>query len=253
MSGAVIYRELSPCAPLRALLRCCWSLRGNGLAAAPPQRVLPDGCADLLFDFGSAQPQAHWIGTMTRAVVVPPQRGRVDLFGLRFAPGGLHALLGVPLSDATDRRVELHQWSAAWARELMDRLAAEPSPTARLRHVETALLRQRPNTDALGAVTALATLERDRLPAGVRDLAARWGLTERTLERRFGVWLGVRPKQHLRYLRFERLLPHLLGGESCAALATDFGFAVQSHLIREVRAFADASPTELVRENPRRG
>lgn len=248
----MIYREWIPCAPLRPLLRCCWSLRGVSVAQTPPQRVLPDGCADLLFDFGGAEPQAHWIGTMTRALLVPAQRGRVDLFGLRFAPGGLHALLRMPLSACTDRRVALDQWSAAWARDLMDRLAGQPSLAARLQSVEIALLRTRPSVDALQAVAALATLERDRLPASVRDLSVRWGLTERTLERRFDAWLGVRPKQHLRYLRFERLLPRLLDGEACAMLAVDLGYADQSHLIREVRAFADASPTELARERAAR-
>lgn len=243
----MIYRELLPRAPLRSLLRCCWSVRGLPDASAASRRVLPDGCADLLLDLGG-DPQAHWIGTMTRAVQVPARHVPVDLFGLRFAPGGLHALLGRPLSDCTDRRVALDHWPAAWARDLMHRLGEERSLDTRLRHVETALWRLRPDTDALRAVTALATLERDRLPSSVRDLSIRWGMTERTLERRFDVWLGVRPKQHLRYLRFERLLPRLLGGEACATLASEFGYSDQSHLIREVRAFADASPTELVRE-----
>lgn len=214
--------------------------------------MLPDGCADLLFDLGGEEPQAHWIGTMRRAVLVPARRNAVDLFGLRFAPGGLHALLGMPLSVCTDRRVALDQWPAAWARDLMDRLAGQPSLAARLHSVETALRRARPSADALQAVTALAALERGPLPVSVRDLSARWGLTERTLERRFDAWLGVRPKQHLRYLRFERLLPRLLEGEACAALTTDLGYADQSHLIREVRAFADASPSELVREHASR-
>ncbi|WP_313918457.1 DUF6597 domain-containing transcriptional factor, partial [Tahibacter sp.] len=99
----MIYRELLPCAPLRPLLRCCWSVRGTPVATTP-QRVLPDGCADLLFDLGGEEPQAHWIGTMRRAVLVPTRRNAVDLFGLRFAPGGLHALLGMPMSVCTDRR-----------------------------------------------------------------------------------------------------------------------------------------------------
>ncbi|GMV29589.1 MAG: AraC family transcriptional regulator [Rhodanobacteraceae bacterium] len=247
----MIYRELLPNPLLRPLLRCCWSLRGMQAAtAAASQRILPDGCADLLFDLGG-EPQAHWIGTMTRAIQVPSRHAPVDLFGLRFAPGGLHALLGRPLSDCTDRRVSLEHWSVTWAHDLLHRLTEETSLGARLRRVETALQRLRPATDALRAVTALATLERGALPSSVHELGARWGLTERTLERRFDLWLGVRPKQHLRYLRFERLLPRLLGGDAGAELASEFGYADQSHLIREVRAFAGASPTELLHERSR--
>ena len=176
----MIYRELLPGTPLRPLLRCCWSVRGLPDASAASRRVLPDGCADLLFDLGG-DPMAHWIGTMTRAIQVPARHVPVDLFGLRFAPGGLHALLD------------------------------EPSLDARLRHVEAALWRLRPDADALRAVTALAALERDRLPSSVRDLSICWGLTERTLERR-----DVRPQNELavindtrdgaQELRLERLM-----------------------------------------------
>lgn len=243
------YCELLPCPPLRPLLRCCWSAQGAPGASALPRRVLPDGCADLLFDLAGPAPQAFWIGTMTRAVVVPAKSGRVDLFGLRFAPGGLHALLDRPLSVFTDRRTACDDAPIGWVRGLAERLAGHASLAQRLRCVEAALLRLRPQTEALRAATALATLDRGPLPASTGALAARWGFTERTLERRFDAWIGVRPKQHLRYLRFERTLQHLLAGDNSAALAADFGYADQSHLIREVRAFSGVPPRELVREH----
>jgi AraC-like DNA-binding protein len=246
------YRELLPAMPLRTILRCCWSVRGAPDSAAAPSRVLPDGCADLIFDLAAAEPQAHWIGTMTRAVVVPAGENPVDLFGLRFAPGGLHAVLARPLSAFTDQRVACADAPAAWARGLAERLAVLPSLTARLRCVEAALSQVRPDTEALQATAALAALERDPLPAGIGDLASRWGYTERTLERRFDAWIGVRPKQHLRYLRFASLLPRLLAGGATAALAADSGYADQSHLIREVRAFSGVPPRELLREHAAR-
>lgn len=247
------YAELLPCPPLRPLLRCCWSVRGTRPVDGTPWRVLPDGCADLLFDLGAATPQAHWIGTMTRAVLVPATASApLDLFGLRFAPGGLHALIGAPLAACTDQRVAIDLWSALWTRDLLDHLAERPDLASRLQCVERALLRARPDTDALRAVDALDSLARGPLPQRVGDLAAQWGMTERTLERRFDAWIGVRPKQHLRYLRFERLLPRLLAGESPATLAADLGYADQSHLIRDVQAFAGISPTGLRREHAAR-
>lgn len=245
------YTELLPRPSLRPLLRCCWSVRCTRPDDGMPWRVLPDGCADLLFDLGAAAPQAHWIGTMTRAVLVPAGSGVLDLFGLRFAPGGLHALIGAPLAVCTDRRVALDLWSAVWARDLLDRLVEQPDLAARMSCVERALLRARPATDALHAVDALDALARGPLPRRVGDLAAQWGMTERTLERRFDAWIGVRPKQHLRYLRFERLLPRLLAGEATATLAADLGYADQSHLIRDVQAFAGTSPTGLQASTPR--
>src|SRR5689334_367118 len=66
-------------------------------------RVLPDGCADAIFEPAR---RARWVGTMTRAIEV--QRvDRADIFGIRFAPGGLHALTRRPLHPFTDLDVEI--------------------------------------------------------------------------------------------------------------------------------------------------
>jgi hypothetical protein len=82
--------------------------------------VLPDGCADFLFDLAQPDPRAQWVGTMTRAIRFE-LRGHVDLFGARFEPGGLHALTGQPLDVLTDLAVD----AAALRSPLPDALTGE--------------------------------------------------------------------------------------------------------------------------------
>ena len=79
------YEESAPESALTAYVRCYWSLRGAARTAeGATWRILPDGCADALFEPGSET--IHWVGTMTRALEVRPGRS-ADVFGVRFEPG----------------------------------------------------------------------------------------------------------------------------------------------------------------------
>jgi hypothetical protein len=101
-----VYEELAPPAVLSRWIAAFWQLSDTQGDDAPrTQRVLPDGCVDILFDFGRwrasdrnvgiAAPAGRLIGTMTRALVVP-MSGRADLFGIRFRPGVIGALTACP-------------------------------------------------------------------------------------------------------------------------------------------------------------
>jgi len=76
---------------------------------------------DVIFDFAGvsrtgAAPGAGKViavGAMRRALVVEHQ-GRVDLFGVRFRPGGAVPLLKIPAFELTDRIAGLdHFWPEA--------------------------------------------------------------------------------------------------------------------------------------------
>lgn len=60
----------------------------------------------------------------------------------------------------------------------------------------------------------------------------------------FSLRAGLTPKRYLRVLRFHSLVHRLAAGreDSWAQLAADGGYADQSHLIREFRAFSGLTP-----------
>src|ERR1043165_3996121 len=96
----VMLRELAPSARLAPWVEAFWTRDAFAADAAVTQRVLPDGCADLIFSEGTALA----VGTMTAPLVLSETRAPAML-GVRFRPG--RALLGVPLSEITDLRVPL--------------------------------------------------------------------------------------------------------------------------------------------------
>ena len=94
------YREHR--SPLGAFAECVWflSAKTGGGAGAPPagQRILPDGCAELIFHFRDRfhavsssglqqQPAAFLVGLLTSPLVIAPAAD-VDTMAVRFRPGG---------------------------------------------------------------------------------------------------------------------------------------------------------------------
>src|SRR5687767_8697471 len=99
-----MYTEIAPCAALAPWVECYWSIR-TGDAPAIPNRVLPDGCSDIIIGVpGFRGPIA--VGTMRTAEVFQLPEG-ADLFGIRFHAGCARPFIGVPLEEITDRRVPL--------------------------------------------------------------------------------------------------------------------------------------------------
>jgi len=58
-----VYRELAPPPHLARAVECIWTARQDGPASL--HRVLPDGCADILFTQSSGQVTLEVVGPMT--------------------------------------------------------------------------------------------------------------------------------------------------------------------------------------------
>lgn len=237
------YAETAPAGPLRAVVEVTW--RAHTDTTPHTQRVLPDGCMDLLLSGGEAvvagpDTAAHLAGSPAGAVTT----------GLRFRPGALPALLGVPADALRDRRIPLSDVLDPGRRRLLRPTPADDDAG------DAAWL--------AGLALALHAAADDRTPAPLphpalralaggmpaAELADRLGVTGRTLHRRCVATLGYGPAVARRVLRFRAAAALLYDGVSLAAVAARTGYADQPHLSREVRAFAGVSPASLA---PRTG
>jgi AraC-like DNA-binding protein len=223
------YRETAPPTDLDPLVETTWLADGGG----DPVRVLPDGCMDLIL----LDDRVVVAGPDTMALVT--SRGPKPMVGLRFRPGVLPRLLGVPAAELVDQRVPLAELRAVRgqprvvevARELASRdHDAETAPWSldMLRHVTAAL--------AAGAT--------------VDQVARDVGWSNRTLQRQCQAVYGYGPAMLRRILRFRRAASQLSDGRSPAEVAAATGYADQPHLHREVRAFADTTVAALASGQP---
>jgi AraC-like DNA-binding protein len=76
----------------------------------------------------------------------------------------------------------------------------------------------------------------------VERLAEETGWSRKRLWSRFRAQVGISPKRAASLVRFDCAVHRLAAGEPAAAVAADCGYADQSHLHRDVRAFTGATP-----------
>jgi AraC-like DNA-binding protein len=214
---------------------------------APPTRVLPDGCVDLVWRGGSG---AFVAGPDTGTIQGTTRDPRI-LVGARFAPGVGGAALGIPLSELRDRRVA----AADLSRELDERFPPTLEPAdalGRMLQVASGRIHAAPPDPAVREAARRLAVPRTR----VETLADALGLSERQLRRRCHAGVGYGPKTLQRVLRFRRFLAGADAagpGADLARLALDAGFADQAHLSRECTRLAGLAPAALVRTRARDG
>ena len=222
------YREFAPPTKLRDLVECAWVVDGT----PAPVRVLPDGCMDLIRMNG----RVVVAGPDTVASVTT--RNGEPFVGLRFRPGVLPRLVGVPASEVRNERVPFADLRSVPGRhrslvELAAELASE-GPTAETAPWSLPLLSKITDSLATGSTVA--------------DVAHAAGWSRRTLQRQCTAVYGYGPATLRRILRF-RHARQLLGDDvAYAEVASRAGYADQPHLHREVRALAGVPLASLRQE-----
>lgn len=237
-----MYRECPPPAPFGALVECGWT------AATPAgrrQRVLPDGCMDLVWTDG----ELLVAGPDTRAFLSDRGAGGTSS-GLRFRPG----LLKVPAAELRNRRVPLAELRPGPARAALARLDAGADPVGVLLGLGAGLASGAGTRARETAPWSPAALQHvtGRLADGaaVSEVAEALGITTRSLGRHCAAVFGYGPAVLRRVLRFRRAVGLLDGGLAPAEVAARAGYADQPHLSREVRSLAGLSPGQLVPGRP---
>jgi len=235
----VPYVELTPSAALRPWVECFWTRSDD--APSGEHRVLPDGCADLVFDLSAGESTA--VGTMTKPLYLPPG-GSYEFAGVRFRPGRAAAFLRMPLAEITDARVPLGDiwkgWSddAIWTR---NRRAESPS-LQMVTRLEAELLRRLDPDRDRRVDEAIARIVDSGGTLRIEPLAREIGISRQHLARQFLHHVGISPKTFARVMRFRRVTDTLHADRDWADVAVANGFYDQSHLIADFRELAGTTP-----------
>lgn len=257
------YSEIKPTAPLRRFVECFWILEGRGSsegggsAAAPPERILPDGCVELILNFGDrfvqhvagerrVQPRNFVVGQMTGPILISPS-GAVELLGIRFQPGGTRPFFSVPAHEFTDTVVDLGSFSSTFERELLASCARRRTLVGKIAAADAYLCGRLDKSEYDSQLIELATKIIDYGGVvSVDQLASSAGVSSRQLERRFQREVGVGPKLLARIVRFQQVFRAV---EQCdsewATVAVECGYYDQAHLIRDFNQFAQQTPAVL--------
>ncbi len=175
----------------------------------------------------------------------------VTCLDLKLTPLGAYTILGLPLSEVTDRTVGLGDLVGRAGDRLVEQVAAAPDWRSRFDLVD-AFLRDRADRGPEPAPAVVEACRRLTAMAGrvpIRELAAELGWSQKHLITTFKRQVGVPPKTLARIVRFQALLARLRPAErvSWAQLATEGGYYDQAHLHRDFREFAGTTPGDYLR------
>jgi AraC-like DNA-binding protein len=254
----VRYQELAPPPELGALVHRLWVLRGVAPAGGPFQRAMPDGRAELIFNFADPfecldgrdvreQPLSLLVGPGRRAMAIRPT-GKVDLIGIRFRPEALTGWLRVRGEAVADAAFELAEVPAPLEATLPEQLAAADGTADRLAVLRRHLAKTSGSSDRrLAAAVDMAMGDGCVRPD---TIARSLGMSRRQLSRLFQERIGIPPKSLGRLGRFQRVLRELDGNprSSLAGVAARAGYFDQAHMSRDFRLFAGTTPSRHLRE-----
>lgn len=255
------YCEISPRPPLNDFVECFWTLRDDGPSSSgAPERILPDGCVELILNFGERfsqhhdnrrelQPRHFLVGQMSGPILISPN-GAVQLLGIRFHPGGTSPFLRAPMNELTDQIAELGSLSSELERELLTVSEDLLSMRERTSAIESVLMaRLLRDSFHSSAIRLAARIVESAGRVSVDELAAAAGISSRQLERRFLREIGIGPKLLGRILRFQQVFRAVDRVDSAwASIAVECGYYDQAHLIRDFTQFAGQTPAVLLAE-----
>ncbi|TYC19855.1 AraC family transcriptional regulator [Micromonospora sp. MP36] len=173
-------------------------------------------------------------------------RGVGECLQIRLEPIAAAAVLGAS-AELSGMIVSLEDVWGRDAGRAEDRLRAATSWDERFTIAQEILGRRlgaRPPVDPEVAYTWQRTLT-SRGRVRVDGLADEVGWSRKRLWSRFRSHLGITPKRAARLVRFDHAAHLLAAGRAVASVATDCGYVDQSHLHREVKAFAGLTPTAV--------
>jgi AraC-like DNA-binding protein len=252
MLGEQPYTEQAPPPDLAPFVDRFWWQTTRRAEPGRIQRVLPDGCVDVLIH--ADRGVGELVGPMTRALAFPA--GPAQIVAVRFRPGTAAALARCALVELADDHAELDQLDPRAA--LVERVAgavargagrrttgdrAPPGVRVLIDWLRSRLAGLAPDPIAAHAVALLAR------GARVDATCAAVGVTRQHLARVFRREVGLTPKALARIARMQRATA-ALGTVPLARLAAELGYFDQAHLGNELHALAGATPRALAAARP---
>lgn len=235
-----------------------WEVRGS--LAPFRETLLPNGCAEIMFNLGPAhelqsdQGRGIWTdawisGLHERSLIIETREG-THLVSARLHPLGAVELLGENVAAVANSVVRPNRVfdAAEWRDQLFD----ASTPRERFMILERLARTLR---DAIGRRVPDFLWRATRIIDGqhgnvrVSELHEDVGVSRRHLSVMFARYVGVSPKRYAAIKRFAWTLEQLRGRTTIdwSQLALDAGYSDQSHLVRDFRRVGAATPKDYLR------
>jgi AraC-like DNA-binding protein len=254
------YAEFPPPPALAGMVAAVWVFAlppgGGGADANFADRVLPDGCVEVICRLADRQSrdrpdedQIFLRGPLAKFDVVPIPAGS-RYAGVRIKPGLAPSVLRVRPAEVRDSRVALADLLPRHA-HLFDEAARARTLGAACRILTMGVARssahQGAHSGSAVAARAIAAIRHHQGRAAMAEIARGVGCSVRTLHRQVTEAVGLSPKVFSRIVQFRHAVALINRDPRCplSAVALEAGYADQAHMTREFARLAGLSPARL--------
>lgn len=240
-----------PAPELASLIEHYWVVRWDLRGQSPyEQTILSYPNINLSFEKTSS-------GLFTGVYGVPSSKftrflqDEGTVLGVKFRSGGFYPFWKQPVSKLTDHILPFRDVFGIEATELEERIWAQEDGDQMARLAELYLLEHLPEKDERVELInrIVETAIHDREIVRVEDIASRFDISMRTLQRLFSRYVGVSPKWVIQRYRLQEAADRMEQGEitDWPKLSQDLGYYDQAHFIKDFKALIGKSPEEYMK------
>jgi AraC-like DNA-binding protein len=258
------YRVFNPSPELQPFVKCFWTLENTVTENPVKQRVVPDGCMEMIFHYGDLyrqyfedgssvlQPKSFVFGQITRFLEIEPT-GITGTISARFHPDGLLPFIQVPVSDLENKAVSLDELFGDAGRVLEEEVLSKNTNTGRIEIIETFLLSHLQSPHSIDKITksCVDVILQSNGQLNLIELAEKHNINRRSMERKLSSVVGISPKQLAKIIRLQAALRMLEKKQftSLTSLAYENGYYDQAHFIKDFKDFTGLSPKSFYADN----
>ncbi len=256
----MVYQEYAIAELLKPFVKVIWSMESEE-CWAPPMRILPDSCVELVIHFHQPykttfsnnttkiQPQSFVVAQMKNFIEIEPN-GKIGMISIRFSAQGAYHFFGVPMEEISNGIVDLKFIWNNLAKEIEERIIDSKSTEQRINKIQQYLLIQlRKNGKAdLTVDYCLNLIYSSKGQIRVEDLSFKTGMSSRQLVRKFNTSIGLSPKEFTKIIKFIGSLDYLRSNRktNLSEAAYECGYYDQAQFIHEFKEYAGPTPSQFL-------
>jgi AraC-like DNA-binding protein len=254
----MIYREFQPNNRLKPYVKSFFYFE-SASSETLFDTVFPSGCMEIIFNLGTG----HWQTAFGNAYETTPRIelwgqivkplpiksiGKNTMFGVRFFPYAAGSFFQENIEEFNNKVVDYSAVEGT-ATQLHQRLLDTPDLNERVSLVEEYLwsrlsLPEKRKSKITLVYSIMQELRQEDFFDNIENVAARYGITSRYLQKIFLQYTGLTPKLYSKIHRFQNSLDLIIKNNTLLTdIAYDCGYSDQSHFIREFKSFTGLTPS----------
>jgi AraC-like DNA-binding protein len=258
------YKTYTPGTDLNPFVKCHWYLEAPVEIRPEKQRIVPDGCIEMIFHCGDLykqyfedgshiiQPRCFVFGQITHFLEIEPT-GHTEIFATRFHPEGFAPFVTIPVIDLENKATSLNDVFGKDGIQLENEILNASTNEDRVKIIESFLMKILITPRFIDRVTksCVAIILQLNGQLTVDELSDQTNIHRRKLERKFSSIIGLSPKQLSKIIRIQSTLKMLANNQvtSLTSAAYEGNYFDQAHFIKDFKEFTGMSPKQFYANN----